>query len=567
MTKEFDFDLIVLGAGGAGCAAAITAARNGASVALVSKEGIGMGNTRMSGGEMSSSGVLEGDSPEILKRDMVKGGEYLNNRDLVDVIARNASSAIRFVQSLGHYFRRDEEGRLSAKVASKLGGHSFHRSFGSLAVSLVHSLRNAVANTKYISIFEDTLVVSVFRVGDEIRGALAVDMKTSDCVVLKGKVTILATGGCGWLYYPQTTNNRTATGDGYAIALEAGAQLVDMEMVQFFPFAMNHPPHLAGALLDEPVLAGPKGKLINGLGKVIADHNINKMTRAQVTALMAKEISAGRATGWGGLKLDLSGNIDVPEMVQYKKVKDGVNFFEKVLIAYGEKAFNWEEPWDVSPSAHYMMGGVKIDLGMRSSMKNLYAIGESAGGAMGANRLGATSLADILVTGMVAGSEASTSIKGQKTQAIKKSLISKEVKKMEKYFGQRGKKRPIRLKRELQQLMREYVGIVRHEDSLNHALSQIDQIQGEMENDLSVSTIRRYNTEFLDAIELKYMLTCARMIAICAGERKESRGAHLRLDYPNKDDAHWLRNIVIQKKDGEIETSFSQIEPIEDDAR
>lgn len=186
---------------------------------------------------------------------------------------------------------------------------------------------------------------------------------------------------------------------------------------------------------------------------------------------------------------------------------------------------------------------------------------------MGANRLGATSLADILVTGMVAGSEASTSIKGQKTKAIKKSLIAKEVKKMEKCFGQRGKKRPIRLKRELQQLMRENVGIVRHEDSLNHALSQIDRIQGEMENDLSVSTIRRYNTEFLDAVELRNMLTCARMIAICAGERKESRGAHLRLDYPNKDDAHWLRNIIIQKKDGEIETSFSQIEPIEDDAR
>lgn len=567
MTREFDVDVLVLGAGGAGCTAAITAARNGASVALVSKEGIGMGNTRMSGGEMASSGVLEGDSPEVLKRDMLKGGEYLGNRDLVDVIAKNASSAVQFLQGLGHYFRRDSEGRVSAKVASRLGGHSFHRTFGGLAISIAHALRNVVANTKSISVFEDTLVVVLLREGDEIRGALAVDLKTSDFVVLKAKATILATGGCGWLYYPQTTNNRTATGDGYAIAFEAGAQLVDMEMVQFFPFAMNHPPHLAGTLLDEPILAGPKGKLINGQGEIFADHDINRMTRAQVTALMAREISAGKATEWGGLKLDLSGNLDVPEMLEFKRVRDEVDFFEKVRIAYGEKAFNWEEPWDVSPSAHYMMGGVKIDPGMHSSMKNLYAIGESGGGAMGANRLGSTSITDIFVTGMIAGREATTNIRGQKAKAIKKSLISKEVKKMEGLFGQKGKRRPIELKKALQRLMRENVGIVRDEDRLCSALSHIDHMEEEVERNLSVSAIRRYNTEFLDAVELKYMLTCARLIAISAEERKESRGAHLRLDYSDRDDANWLKNIVIQKKDGEIETSFSQIESPEDDTR
>ncbi len=556
MTKEFDFDVIVLGAGGAGCAAAITAARNGTSVALVSKEGIGMGNTRMSGGEMSSSGVVDGDSAEVLKQDMMRGGEYLSNGHLVDIIARNASSAIRFVQGLGHYFRRDEEGRFSGKAASRLGGHSFPRSFGGLAVSIAHALRNAVANTKSISVFEDTLVTTLFREGDEIRGALGVDLKTSECVVLKAKATVLATGGCGWLYYPQTTNNRTATGEGYAIAFEAGVQLVDMEMVQFFPFAMNHPPHLVGTLLDEPILAGPKGKLINGLGEVIADHDINKMTRAQVTALMAKEISAGRATEWGGLKLDLSGNLDVPEMLEFKRVKDEVNFFEKVRIAYGEKAFNWKEPWDVSPSSHYMMGGVKIDPHGHSSMKNLYAVGEAAGGAMGANRLGSTSIADIFVTGIVAGKEMSTWIKEREKGKISNSLISREIEKIEKLFGQKGPQRPIKLKREFQKLMRENVGIVRDGERLSSALSQIDRMEEEVENALSVSSIRRYNTEFLDAVELKNMLTCARMIATCALERKESRGAHLRLDYPDKDDAHWLKNIIIQKKKSKMETSF-----------
>ena len=560
MTKEFDFDVIVIGAGGAGCAAAITAARNGTSVALVSKEGIGMGNTRMSGGEMSSSGVVDGDSAEVLKQDMMRGGEYLSNVHLVDIIARNASSAIRFVQGLGHFFRRDEQGRFSGKAASRLGGHSFPRSFGGLAASIARALRNVVANTKSISVFEDTLITTLLREGNEIRGALGVDLKTSECVVLKAKATVLATGGCGWLYYPQTTNNRTATGEGYAIAFEAGVQLVDMEMVQFFPFAMNHPPHLAGTLLDEPILAGPKGKLINGLGEVIADHDINKMTRAQVTALMAQEISAGRTTEWGGLKLDLSGNLDVPEMLEFKRVKDEVNFFEKVRIAYGEKAFNWKEPWDVSPSSHYMMGGVKIDPHGHPSMKNLYAIGEAAGGAMGANRLGSTSIADIFVTGIEAGKEMSTWIKEREKGKISNSLISREVEKIEKLFGQKGPKRPIRLKRELQKLMRENVGIVRDGERLSGALSQIDRMEEEVENDLSVSSIRRYNTEFLDTVELKNMLTCARMIATCALERKESRGAHLRLDYPDKDDDHWLKNIIIQKKEGKMETSFSEIE-------
>jgi len=560
MTKEFDFDVIVIGAGGAGCAAAITAARNGTSVALVSKEGIGMGNTRMSGGEMSSSGVVDGDSAEVLKQDMMRGGEYLSNVHLVDIIARNASSAIRFVQGLGHFFRRDEEGRFSGKAASRLGGHSFPRSFGGLAASIARALRNAVANTKSISVFEDTLITTLLREGNEIRGALGVDLKTSECVVLKAKATVLATGGCGWLYYPQTTNNRTATGEGYAIAFEAGVQLVDMEMVQFFPFAMNHPPHLAGTLLDEPILAGPKGKLINGLGEVIADHDINKMTRAQVTALMAQEISAGRTTEWGGLKLDLSGNLDVPEMLEFKRVKDEVNFFEKVRIAYGEKAFNWKDPWDVSPSSHYMMGGVKIDPHGHPSMKNLYAIGEAAGGAMGANRLGSTSIADIFVTGIEAGKEMSTWIKEREKGKISNSLISREVEKIEKLFGQKGPKRPIRLKRELQKLMRENVGIVRDGERLSGALSQIDRMEEEVENALSVSSIRRYNTEFLDTVELKNMLTCARMIATCALERKESRGAHLRLDYPDKDDDHWLKNIIIQKKEGKMETSFSEIE-------
>ncbi len=564
MVREFDFDVVVLGAGGGGCTAAITAARNGASVALVSKEGIGMGNTRISGGEFTSSGILDEDSAEVLKEDMIQGGEYLNNIDLVDVVAKGASSAMLFLENLGVYFYRDEEGKLSEKVANRLGGHRFARSFGvGPGISFGRALRNAVFNTKSISSFEYTLLLSLFREGKEIRGALLIDLITSDLIVLKSKTTILATGGCCWLYYPQTTNNCSATGDGYAVAFEAGAQLVDMEMVQFIPFAMNHPSCFAGSIMGDLVIAGPKGKLINGLGEVIADRDINRMTRAQVTALMAKEIDAGRITKWGGLKLDLSGNLDVPEMVHYKKEQDKRQKFEKIRRGYGEKAFNWQEPWDISPSAHYMIGGIKIDSHGHSSLDRLYAVGEVAGGVMGANRLGSTSLTDIFVMGQETGKEAARSSMGATNKGISKSLIFREVKRVENMFIMKGKKRPITLKRELQRVMLENVGFVRDEKRLSFALSEIERLQEEMETSISISGIRRYNTEFLDAIELRNMLTCAKFITTCAIIRKESRGAHFRLDYPEHDDKNWLKNIIIWKENGELRTSLSDITAME----
>lgn len=550
MIREFHFDVLVLGAGGAGCAAAISAAHAGASVALVSKETIGSGNTRMSGAEITSSGVLDGDSSEVLMEDMIRGGEYLNDPDLVKTLAEGATPAIRFVESLGHFYQRDAEGKLSGKIAKRFGGHTYHRSFfapGS-GMSLARALRNSVANTRGVEVFEDALLISLFQEGGEVRGALIVDLKTSDTFVFKAGVSLLATGGSGWLYYPQTTNNRSATGDGYAAAFNAGAQLVDMEMVQFFPFAINHPPRLAGSILDEPILAGPKGKLINGLGHVVADHDINRMTRAQVTALMAREITAGRATPWGGLRLDLSANLDVTEMLAYKKANDERGTFEKVREAYGEAAFQWKDPWDVSPSAHYMLGGLKVDRVGRTSLARLFAAGEVAGGMMGANRLGTTSIADIFVTGIAAGREASQTAQGGGLAPPSKGIVENEVKRMEDLYGKKGRTRPITIMRKLQRVMIDHAGIARHEEGMRHALDQIEALQRELDQDASISPIRRYNTEVLDAVETRNMLVCARLITSCARMRKESRGAHLRLDYPRKDDEHWLKNLLVRKK-------------------
>jgi succinate dehydrogenase/fumarate reductase flavoprotein subunit len=295
------------------------------------------------------------------------------------------------------------------------------------------------------------------------------------------------------------------------------------------------------------------------LGEVIADRDINQMTRAQVTALMAKEILAGRTTRWGGLKLDLSGNLDIPEMIHYKEVMDKRKRFEKVRKAYGEEAFNWKKPWDISPSAHYMMGGIKVRSNGCSTLRGLYAVGEVAGGAMGANRLGSTSITDVFVVGMEAGRETAESSIGYKKKQIRKSLIAREVKKVEQLFEKKGTKRPVTIKRELQQLMRGSVGIARDEARLSYALSEIQRMEHELENDLSITFIRQYNTDFLDAVELKNMLTCAKMMAFCALMRRESRGSHLRLDYPKKDDANWLKNIIVWKEDDHLQASTSDV--------
>ncbi len=559
MTEVLEFDLVVIGAGGAGCTAAVIAARQGCSVALVSKEAIGFGNTKMSGGEIISSGVVEGDSPQVVRDDMIRGGEYLNDPELVELLAQGATSAIRFLESIGVFFRRDAEGMLSARIAGRLGGYSFNRSFVTMGSGMMfgNALRNAVSHEPSISAFEDTLAVTLLKEGGKVGGVFGVDLKTSKGVVLSSKATLLATGGCGLLYFPQTTNNKTATGDGYAMAFEAGARLIDMEMVQFFPFAMNHPTCLAGGLLDEPRLAGPKGKLINGLGEVIMDRDINRMTRSQVTALMAKEISAGRATRWGGLKLDLSGNLDVPEMIDYKKMNDERKFFEKIRAGYGEKAFRWEEPWDVSPSAHYMMGGVKVDRQGQSTLRGLFAVGETAGGVMGANRLGATSLADAFTSGMRVGAAIARFCKDSARARIPESLVGECMDRLERQFGRTGKRRPIELVRELQAIMRSNVAVVRDEKRLNRAIAGIERLDKELREGVSISGIRRYNTELVDAAELLNMLTSARLVATCALMRKESRGAHLRLDYPEKDDEHWMKNISIWKGQEGIATALT----------
>lgn len=563
-------DVLCIGGGGAGVAASMTACEKGAKVILVSKEPVGYGNTRIVGGVFAYKNLKSHeDDAEVYLKDMIKGGDFLNNQDLCAIIAKETPKAALMLERFGGLVGRDKEGKISQEALIQMGGHSRPRTLllPSVGPGLGQALRYAIANAS-IETLEETPVLKLLVKGKGVLGALCLDIKEGKIFAINSKNTILATGGGGWLYYPYTDVMKGCTGDGYALALNAGAELIDMEQVQFIPFSLTHPKGLAGIVVGEPFTAGPMGKLLNVDGEEILD-NVYLKTRAQVSNAIILEVEKGKATKYGGVLLDLKGNKDHPQgKILFEMCQKGIfkPMTEVVRRAYGQKAADWDEPWDVYPSTHYFMGGVRIDgYGKVLGLENLYAIGEVAGGIHGANRLGSVSLVELFVFGQRAGEKAASQTKDMAQPKIEEKWIKDEEKAFEKFFSRKGKNEPILLKRRLQKLMWEAAGPTKREERLKNALEEIRKIKEEAE-DLNISNIKFYNTQLMDALELPMMLNVAESIVISALTRKESRGAHIRLDYPQRNDKQWLKNCIIWKETGEIKiklepVKFSHLQP------
>ena len=308
-------------------------------------------------------------------------------------------------------------------------------------------------------------------------------------------------------------------------------------------------PALLGAPCGEPVVAGPFGRLLNNQGDLVLE-NIMPMTRSQVARSIVEEIGRGGATEHGGLLLDLSPNLASPQGEFFVKTlkKAGAPILSVVRRAYGRKAADLEEPWDVLPSAHYNMGGIKTDEWCRSSIRALYACGQAQGGVMGGNRLGSTSLTEIFVFGKRAGRTAAR--ESSSREYAEEKLAREPIERIQALRGSRGRHRPIHLKRTLQRLMWERVGPLREAAGLRDAIEEIETI-AERAQDLQISGIKRCNAEVADAVELPHMLATARAIAISAQGRNESRGAHVRSDFPDRDDAGPVENMVVRMRDDE----------------
>lgn len=540
------YDVVCVGGGGAGIMAAVAAAEQGARVAIVSKEPVGYGNTRLSVGLMACGG-LPGDTREAFIEDVLAGGEWLGDRGLVEVLVDGAAESAARLETFGHTFIRDREGYLSQRAVTRVGGHSRSRTLRSsgIGIGLCQSLRAAVKKHG-IDLYEDTFVCRLIQSGSAVRGIKILDLAGGREDMLGAKAVVLCTGGGGWLFYPQTSNARTATGDGYALAYEAGAELVDMEQIQAIPFAVTHPTAYRGLLCGEPAVAGPHGRILNGDGVTIQDGGINTMSRAAVVGRMAGEIAAGRVGPNGGLTLDLRPNLKREEGLKARDRLREIGMFDVVLPAYGRKAYDWEEPWEVLPTVHFFMGGVRADKDGRTDISGLFVAGEVMGGVHGGNRLGSVALTEIFVFGLRAGLAAAEYAKNRSAEELSGYTSDGAL------YGRQGTLRPVTLVRRLQALLWEKAGLVRNREGLLDGLREIDVIEA-LAGDVGISGQRVYNTEAADFLELGFMLTVARLILTSALHREESRGAHLRADFPEKGGQDWPKNIILWRdKDGKV---------------
>jgi len=359
------------------------------------------------------------------------------------------------------------------------------------------------------------------------------------------------------LYYPHTDCTPSTVGDSYGLGLSAGVELVDMEQVQFIAFGITHPTSMLGIPCGEPVIAGPFGRLLNNQGEVVGE-NIMSMTRAQAARVVIDEIRRGGATEHGGLLFDLSPNLKHPEGRDFLKMAK--NLIPMALInvrrAYGRKAADFEEPWDVLPTAHYNMGGIRTDEWCRTRVAGLYACGQAQGGVMGGDRLGSTSLAEIFVFGKRAGQ---TAVRDAQERGLAKDDLAREgIDRLRSLRGAKGAHRPIDLKKRLRKLTWEKMGPLRDGNGLHEALVGIEAIRDES-NDLCLADFKKCNLDILDAIELRHMLATAEAIASSSLERGESRGAHVRSDFPERDDLNPVTNMVVDLKDGRCRVQSMEV--------
>jgi len=348
-----DCDLLCIGGGGAGATAAVTASRKGAKVLIVSKEPIGYGNTRIVGGVMAYGDLSKKKRGEDFLRDMVVGGDYLNDQDICKMLAQEAPQATLILEDFGGVLGRDDEGKITEKALAQLGGHTSPRTLfiPSTGPGIGQALRYAVSKEN-IETLERTIIADLICDDNQVLGAVGYGLEEGEIIVINARKTLLATGGGGWIYYPHTDVSRAVTGDGFALALNAGAELIDMEQVQYIPFALTHPPGLVGIVVGEPFTAGPAGVLRNINGKDILP-GVNLKTRADVANAIILETEKGNGTKYGGCLLDLKENKNHPGgKVLYDQYTKGLfkNFTDIIKFAYGPKSASWDEPWDVYPN-------------------------------------------------------------------------------------------------------------------------------------------------------------------------------------------------------------------------
>jgi fumarate reductase (CoM/CoB) subunit A len=532
-------DVLIIGSGGAGCRAAIEARKFNLSVTIVSK-GLSFKSgctTLAEGGYNAAFGYVDAeDSVDIHLQDTLKGGAYLNDIELVKILVNEAQDRLIELESYGAIFDRQDSGKLNQRP---FGGQSFRRTCfqgDRTGHEMMMALKEEVIRQK-IETIDEIMITSLImdRENKRVIGACGVCLKDSRIIIFKAKSTVIASGGAGWLY-PVTSNAIQKTGDGYCLAYNAGADIIDMEQIQFHPTGMLYPDSRRGVLITEAV-RGEGGKLFNiNMERFMKkyDERGELATRDVVARAIYNEIREGRGTPSGGVYLDVT---HLPNEIIEDKLETMLLQFMDVGVDIREEAM------EVAPTAHHVMGGVRIKPGCETTVENLYAAGEVAGGVHGANRLGGNALAETQVFGKRAGESAAKNALSKEFE-FNQAKVNLEENRIQNIFKE-GDIYPHEIKTELMETMWENVAIIRNENGLKSALNKIEKLKLKSLN-MNVPDGSGYNKNLLDALEIENMLTVASLVTQSALLRRESRGSHYREDYPEKDE-RWNRSIVLNR--------------------
>ncbi|HEY8166604.1 MAG TPA: fumarate reductase/succinate dehydrogenase flavoprotein subunit [Gemmatimonadaceae bacterium] len=577
--ETFTHDVLVVGAGGAGLRAAIEAAAAGARVGLVCKSLLGKAHTVMAEGGVAAAlaNVDDRDNWRVHFADTMRGGQYLNNWRMAELHAREAPDRVRELEAWGAVFDRTPDGRI---LQRNFGGHKYPRLAhvgDRTGLEMIRTLQDRAVQMG-IDVHMECTVVKLLKDGDRIAGAFAYDRERGRFRVFASRAIVLATGGIGRAF-SVTSNSWEYTGDGHALAYEAGAALQDMEFVQFHPTGMVWPPSVKGILVTEGV-RGEGGILLNREGRrfmfddipenyrsqtadneeegwryVRGDKNARRppelLTRDHVARCIMREVREGRGSPHGGVYLDISWikskMSNAPDHIR-KKLPSMYHQFRQ-LADIDITA----EPMEVGPTTHYVMGGVRVDGDSQmSTVPGLFAAGESAAGLHGANRLGGNSLSDLLVFGKRAGEYAARYASDSPPSTIVPSAVDEAARAALEPFerAQEGNsgEGAYQVQQTLQEMMQDMVGIVRREAEMQQALDGIGALRRRAAR-VAVPGNREYNPGWHTALDLANLLTVAEAVTRSAIERTESRGGHFRDDYPDKDPAFGDVNILLRRGD------------------
>ena len=543
--ETHEHDVLIIGAGGAGLRAAIEALGQGASVGVVSKSLLGKAHTVMAEGGIAAAmgNVDAADDWRIHFRDTMRGGKMLNNWRMAQIHAQEAPDRVRELEQWGALFDRTEKGQILQRA---FGGHTHKRLChvgDRTGLEMIRTLQDRGVQMGF-DVYMECTITRLLRDGDRIAGAFGYWREHGRFVVFKAKSVVMATGGIGKAW-PITSNSWEYTGDGMALAYEAGAELMDMEFVQFHPTGMVWPPGVQGILVTEAV-RGEGGILRNKVGERFMERydkqRMELSTRDVVARAIYTEVREGRGTEHGGAYLDIS-----HKPAEYVKRKLPSMYHQFLELADVDIT---KGPMEVGPTCHYMMGGIRVDAETaQSSLPGLFAAGEAAAGLHGANRLGGNSLSDLLVFGRRAGLAAAKHASTTPASAVDAAQFDEAEHEALAPFQQKQGESPYAIHRDLQDSMQKLVGIFRNKEDLERSLGEIHKAKKRLGR-VSVEGSRLYNPGWHLALDLKSMLTVSEAVAVSALAREESRGAHSRIDFQKLDPSWGAKNNIIQR-DGE----------------